>query len=65
MHESEEEEEEPAAHPPPTKSRKLMADAMKTAATSKSKPKVPAPKRSTRNIFTSEKNKALVPEVHA
>jgi len=39
-----------------------MADAMKTAATSKSKPKVPAPKRTTRNVSASEKKKARLPE---
>ena len=39
-----------------------MVDAMKTASTSKSKPKVPAPKRTTRNVSDSEKNKAPVPE---
>jgi hypothetical protein len=50
----ESDEEEPA-NPPPAKSQKLMADAMKTAAPSKYKPKAPAPKRSTRNILTSEK----------
>jgi hypothetical protein len=59
----EEEKEEPTA--PPAKSQKLMSDAMKIVAPSKpkSKPKVSAPKRSTRNIPATEKNKAPVPEV--
>ena len=38
-----------------------MSDAIRTA-TAKSKPKVSAPKRSTRNIPATEKNKAPVPE---
>ena len=59
--EEEEEEDEPAAAPP-AKAQKLMSDAIKTAAPPKSKPKAPAPKRSTRNISTTEKNKAPVPE---
>ena len=42
-----EEEEEPTADAPPTKTQKLMLDAMKFVAPSK--PKAPAPKRSTRN----------------
>lgn len=59
-----EEEEEEHAKAPPAKAQKLMLDAMKTSAPSKSKtkPKAPAPKRSTRNIPATEKNKALVPE---
>ncbi|XP_044396448.1 uncharacterized protein, partial [Triticum aestivum] len=62
-HDEEEEEEEPA---PPAKTQKLMSDAMKSAAPSKpkSKPKAPAPKRSTRNIFVAKKNKAPLPEVN-
>ena len=59
---TEEEEEEPVANVPPAKAQKLMSDAIKTAAPSKSKPKVSAPKRSTRNISAAEKNKAPVPE---
>nr|XP_020161920.1 hepatoma-derived growth factor-related protein 2-like [Aegilops tauschii subsp. strangulata] len=67
-----EEEEEPAA--PPPKTQKLMGDAIRTgAAPSKPKsiPKPPtqaqaskstAPKRSTRNISATEKNKAPMPE---
>ena len=42
--------------------RSFMPDAMRTAAPTKSKPKAPAPKRSTRNIPATEKNKAPVPE---
>ena len=59
---TEEEEEEPVANVPPAKAQKLMSDAIKTAAPSKSKPKVSAPKRSTRNISAAEKNKARVPQ---
>ena len=55
MIDDEEEEEELTASPPPAKAQKLMSDAIKTAAPSKSKPKAPAPKRSTRNISASEK----------
>ena len=60
---AEEEEEEPAVDAPPAKTQKLMSDAMRSAAPTKSKPKAPAPKRSTRNIPATEKNKVLVPEV--
>jgi hypothetical protein len=56
-----EEEEEQTADAPPAKTQKLMSDAMRTAP-SKSKPKAPATKRSTRNISAAEKNKAPVPE---
>jgi hypothetical protein len=59
----EEEEEEPA-DAPPSKAQKLMSDAIIIAAPSKSKPKAPAPKRSTRNISAAEKNKAPVPEAN-
>ena len=54
-------DEEPAPDAPPT-TQKLMSDAMKSAAPTKSKPKAPTPKRSTRNISASEKNKAPVPD---
>ena len=61
----ESEEDEHAANPPLAKSQKLMSDAMKIAAISKSKPKAPAPKRTTRNVPTTEKNKAPMPEADA
>ena len=63
MIDEEEEEEEPAATAPSAKSQKLMSDAIRTAAPM-SKPKVSAPKRSTRNISAAEKNKAPVPEAN-
>ena len=61
-----EEEEDPAANPPPAKQKKLMEDALKSAAPSKSKPKAPTSKargKTIRNISAAEKNKAPVPEM--
>jgi hypothetical protein len=55
-------EEEQTANPPPPKQQKLMGDAIKTATSSKAKPTATQPKRTTRNVPASEKNKALVPE---
>jgi hypothetical protein len=64
MRNDSEEEEEPAASAPPAKAQKLMSDAIRTAAPTKSKPKVSAPKRSTTNISAAEKNKVPVPEAN-
>ena len=70
LHEEHEAEEEEVAAPAP-KAQKLMGDAIKSVA-APSKPKTApkaaqatksAPKRSTRNIPASEKNKAPMPGV--
>jgi hypothetical protein len=42
-----------------------MGDAIKIAATSKAKPTAAKPKRTTRDVSASEKNKAPVPEREA
>ena len=58
-------EEEQAENPPPPKQQKLMGDAIKTVAPSKAKPAAAKPKRTTRDVPASEKNKAPVPEREA
>ncbi|KAI5000867.1 hypothetical protein ZWY2020_010826 [Hordeum vulgare] len=58
-------EEEELANPPPYKKKKLMGDAMPTKSSPKTKPTTskskepvaPKPKKTTRNIHASEKNK--------
>jgi hypothetical protein len=56
-------EEEPAANPPPAKQQKIMADAIKTSTSSKTKKATTTrPKRTTRDVSAKEKNKAPVPE---